>query len=102
MVVSFGFHSASANTIYPQNDCWEFNFATSKWVNLYLDFASETDMARGGHISVVYNNHLYVYGGLRYANNMWSNEEGDGSSKVWRKVRWGEGGGGRGKVFLVL
>eukprot|EP00520_Triparma_pacifica_P018019 CAMPEP_0118649568 /NCGR_PEP_ID=MMETSP0785-20121206/9773_1 /TAXON_ID=91992 /ORGANISM="Bolidomonas pacifica, Strain CCMP 1866" /LENGTH=573 /DNA_ID=CAMNT_0006541865 /DNA_START=189 /DNA_END=1907 /DNA_ORIENTATION=- len=90
MLVSFGFHSSSPRSIDPQTDCWSFNFMTSEWTRLYTEVdkvfgPGDVSFSRGGHLTVVRNNKLYLYGGLEFnpTTRLWTNAESDGTSKMW-------------------
>lgn len=90
MLVSFGFHSPSPRLIDPQTDCWSFNFMTSEWTRLYTEVGKvfgpgDVSFSRGGHLTVVRNNKMYLCGGLEFnpTTRLWANAESDGTSKMW-------------------
>ncbi|GMH56365.1 hypothetical protein TrRE_jg5100, partial [Triparma retinervis] len=86
MVVSFGYHSPSRGVTVPQTDVWAFNFGTSVWSRIY-EGGSSMDR-RGGHLSIVHQNKLFIYGGLTFdptitPSGRWFNSEQDGKSNMW-------------------
>jgi hypothetical protein len=88
MVVSFGYHSPSRGVTDPQSDVWAFNFGTSLWSRISSGGGSTMDHHRGGHLSVVHDDKLYVYGGLTFdptisPSGRWFNSEQDGKSNIW-------------------
>ncbi|GMH77018.1 hypothetical protein TrST_g5403 [Triparma strigata] len=68
LIISFGFHSSSPNAFSLLDDVWEWSTETGEYEKIATGGGIET----GGHLSCVYNDHLYVIGGLRFQNRQWS------------------------------
>eukprot|EP01127_Copromyxa_protea_P003367 TRINITY_DN1318_c0_g1_i7.p1 TRINITY_DN1318_c0_g1~~TRINITY_DN1318_c0_g1_i7.p1 ORF type:complete len:1526 (-),score=243.36 TRINITY_DN1318_c0_g1_i7:2-4579(-) len=58
------------------NDVWRFNFVCQEWFR--VDFSGDMPVARWGHSTVLYNNMMYIFGGVT--------EPSDGNTKneLWK------------------
>ena len=64
LITSFGFHSTSTIDILPLKDVWSFNLHTSQWALVWQG----EGMERGSHVTAVYGDTLFSFGGELYVD----------------------------------
>ncbi|GMH89438.1 hypothetical protein TL16_g11457 [Triparma laevis f. inornata] len=68
LIISFGFHSSQPNSFQSLNDVWKFTPPET-----YDKLTSGGGLETGSHLSCVFENKLYITGGLKFQNQQWSN-----------------------------